>query len=145
MQTAAELCEKLRHQGLKVTPQRRAIFEALENNTQHPTAEQVHDMVRARMPDVALGTIYKVMQELVDMGELLELNFHGDRSRFDPNVSDHSHIQCQGCGRLQDVPQLFPSLSVPSELARGFRIDRHEVVFYGLCPECLAGRKPSEG
>lgn len=134
MNTSNDLCQRLREKGYSVTPQRRTIFEVLENAHYHPSAEQIHEEVRRRLPDVSLATVYKTLKELVAMGEILELNFHGDRSRFDPKVEAHSHVKCERCGRLEDVESSFPEIHAPRHT--GFMIRRHEVVFYGLCPAC---------
>jgi len=134
METACALCERLRDNGYSITPQRRTIFEVLEGAHHHPSAEEVHEEVRRRLPDVSLATVYKTLKELVAMGEIRELNFHGDRSRFDPRMDSHSHLKCEGCGRLEDIDDDFAAL-VPSQ-RHGFRVKRHEVVFYGQCPDC---------
>jgi Fe2+ or Zn2+ uptake regulation protein len=136
MESACALCERLRERGYVVTPQRRTIFEVLEGATHHPSAEQVYEDVRRRLPDVSLATVYKTLKELVQMGEIQELNFHGDRSRFDPRVDSHSHLKCERCGRLADVDLAFEDLELPRKHRGGFEIRRHEVVFYGLCPDC---------
>lgn len=137
METAQALCARLRERGYAITPQRRAIFEALEGACHHPSAEEVHDTVRQRLPDVSLATVYKTLKELAGMGEILELNFHGDRVRFDPKVTAHNHIKCEQCGRLEDVDLAFP-VALPPDQAAGFTVARHEVVFYGRCPACQA-------
>lgn len=145
METAHALCERLRERGYAVTPQRRTIFEVLEGVTHHPSAEQVHEEVRRRLPDVSLATVYKTLKELVQMGEIQELNYHGDRSRFDPRVDAHSHLKCRRCGRLADVDLDFGHLKLSVEHSHGFNIERHEVVFHGVCGDCQAqvSDKPS--
>ncbi len=138
METACDLCDRLREKGYAITPQRRTIFEVLEGAHDHPTAEDVHAQVVRRLPDVSLATVYKTLKELVTMGEILELNYHGSRSRFDPKVHAHSHLQCERCGRLEDVEMAFDELKLPRRLNAGFKVTRHEVVFHGVCPNCVA-------
>lgn len=133
METAQLLCERLRSKGYSITPQRRAIFEVLESAHHHPSAEQVHEQVKARMPDVSLATVYKTLKELVSLGEIQELNFHGDRSRFDPKTFDHSHLKCVRCGRLDDIDAEY---DIKPPRRTGYAILRHEVVFHGICPDC---------
>jgi len=134
METAQQLCDRLRDKGYSITPQRRAIFEALEGAHHHPSAEQVHEEVRRRMPDVSLATVYKTLKELVSLGEVQELNFHGDRSRFDPKTCAHSHLKCLHCGRLDDVESCYDDIKPPRRT--GWQLQKHEVVFYGTCPDC---------
>lgn len=136
METAQALCERLRERGYAVTPQRRTIFEVLEGVTHHPSAEQVFDEVRRRLPDVSLATVYKTLKELVRMGELQELNYHGDRSRFDPRVDAHSHVTCRACGRVEDVEWCLDRLDLPPAFHGDFEVDRYEIVFHGMCGDC---------
>ena len=142
MFTVEEVCKKVRERAtidgnpMKVTPQRRLIFKALEGNNQHPTAENIHNQVRAVFPDISLATVYKTLRELVEMGEILEIKHEGESSRFDPRTDDHSHLVCEDCGRLEDVSQTFPHLSISDADRHGFAISRNFVVFYGHCPDC---------
>lgn len=137
MESACALCERMREKGFAITPQRRTIFEVLEGVTHHPSAEEVYESVRKRLPDVSLATVYKTLKELVSLGEILELNFDGDRSRYDPKVGRHSHLKCERCGRLDDVDLDYANLEVPKNYRQGYSIRRHQVVFYGLCPDCV--------
>jgi Fur family transcriptional regulator, peroxide stress response regulator len=143
VESACALCERLRERGYAVTPQRRTIFEVLEGAKHHPSAEQVFEEVRRRLPDVSLATVYKTLKELVAMGEIQELNFHGDRSRFDPRTDRHSHLKCERCGRMEDIDMDFGELDLPRKHRAGFEIKRHEVIFYGLCPGCRKAEKPA--
>jgi Fe2+ or Zn2+ uptake regulation protein len=136
MVSVQALCERLREEGKKVTPQRRLIYQALEGNTSHPRVEDIYDKVRAIIPDISLATVYKTLRELVDMGELLEIKYDGEQSRFDPNTEQHNHLVCTRCGRMEDVLQHFPGLDLNETERRGFRIKQSEVVFWGICPTC---------
>ncbi len=142
-----EICDKLRLDGKKITPQRRLIYKSLEGKTSHPTAENVYDEVRSIIPDISLATIYKTLRELVEAGYLLEIKIDGESSRFDPRTDRHSHLKCIGshrdengqvvlCDRLEDISAVFPELSIPAGEQRGYRITGHEVIFYGYCPDC---------
>lgn len=136
MFTVEELCEQLRQNGDKVTPQRRLIYKALENKTTHPTANEIWEEVKTTIPDISLATVYKTLRELVDKKLLLEIKHDNDSSRFDPRTDPHSHLLCLNCDRLEDVSQTFAQLSVPVEERHGFTILRNEVIFYGHCPDC---------
>jgi Fe2+ or Zn2+ uptake regulation protein len=136
MFTVEELCEKLRQNDQKVTPQRRLIYKALEGKTTHPTADEVWAEVKTVMPDVSLATVYKTLRELVDKGFLVEIRHNNDSSRFDPRTDDHSHLLCIGCNKLEDVSQTFPQLDLAHDQKRGFRMVKNEVIFYGYCPDC---------
>ncbi len=140
-------CETLGGNPMKVTPQRRLIFKALEGKTTHPTADDIYQEVKDIIPDISVATVYKTLNELVKLGLLLELKHDGEQSRFDPRTDQHSHLMCLGsrlnekgklvsCGRLEDISTSFPHLAVPESERRGFLLTSNEVIFYGYCPEC---------
>ena len=135
--TPDELVGLYRARGLKITPQRRAIFAVLHENDRHPTAESVHEAVVSDLPNVSLRTVYSVLTELSEMGEILQLDLGGRSARFDPNVGDHHHLVCDVCGLVRDVDVDSQSIR-PRNLAdaSGFRIDGTEIVFRGVCRNC---------
>ena len=132
MQTPAELTQRFRARGLKVTPQREAVFRALVDNVDHPTAESVHAAVTAVMPSVSLRTVYQVLNDLASMGEINALDLGLGAARFDPNVDTHHHLVCVECGKVRDV--YVEPVAVPAGV--GFTVDRAEVVFRGRCDGC---------
>jgi Fur family peroxide stress response transcriptional regulator len=136
MQSVQTLCERLRDEGKKVTPQRRLIYQALCDKTTHPRAEDIYEEVRAVIPDISLATVYKTLRELVEMGELLEIKHDGQQSRFDPRTDQHNHLVCTSCGRMEDVLQQFPNIELNETERRNFQIKQSEVVFWGTCPDC---------
>ena len=142
METAQQLCERLRERGFVITPQRRTIFEVLERATHHPSAEQIHEEVRQRLPEVSLATIYKTLKELVEQREILELTFDRGISRFDPKTHDHSHLRCDRCGHLEDVEEAV-QCALPAQHVTQFRVERTEVVFHGMCATCQQAEQPS--
>ncbi|MCU1485721.1 MAG: transcription regulator Fur family [Actinomycetia bacterium] len=133
MQTPAELTQRFRARGLKVTPQREAVFRALVDNVDHPTAESVHATVTAAMPSVSLRTVYQVLNDLASMGEINALDLGLGAARFDPNVDTHHHLVCVECGKVRDV--YVEPVAVPVT-ALGFTVDSAEVVFRGRCDDC---------
>ncbi len=140
MKSPAELTDLFRVRGLKVTPQREAVFRALHGNEVHPTAESVHGAVTAEMPMVSLRTVYQVLNDLAAMGELRQLDLGTGSSRFDPNVDAHHHLVCTGCGKVRDLTVEFPGVHVPPGTEQGFTVDSAEVVFRGRCDECTTDR-----
>ncbi len=136
MKTPAELTDLFRVRGLKVTPQREAVFRALDGSQVHPTAESVHRVVTAEMPTVSLRTVYQVLNDLAAMGEVRHLDLGTGSSRFDPNVDAHHHLVCTSCGKVRDLVVDFPGVHVPPGTEQGFTVDSAEVVFRGRCDEC---------
>jgi Fur family transcriptional regulator, peroxide stress response regulator len=136
VRSPAELTELFRAQGLKITPQREAVFRVLHRNHAHPTAESVHAAVTAEMPTVSLRTVYQVLNDLAAMGEVQLLDMGTGSTRFDPNVEAHHHLVCSECGKVRDVYADFRSVRVPSGAEQGFTVDTAEVIFRGRCDAC---------
>lgn len=142
----ADLQEKLRSEGLRITPQRRAILRALVMEQGHPTAEELHRSLLPEYPTMSLATVYKTITMLKHLGEVLELEFSRD-NRFDGhNPRPHPHLICQGCGRIldPDVPGLAEMIDTLKK-STGFSVTTHRLDFYGLCPDCKSNsEKPSQ-
>ena len=136
MRAPAELTELFRSRGLKVTPQRQCIFELLQGNDVHPTAESVYAAARVALPMISLKTVYQTLNDLAEMGEIQALDFGTGSTRFDPNVDHHHHLVCTGCGRVHDLYADFGHLQVPSGRDEGFTLTSADVVFRGLCSSC---------
>jgi Fe2+ or Zn2+ uptake regulation protein len=131
------LVELFRKEGFKITPQRRVIFEALSQDDSHPTAEEIYQRVLPVMPDISRTTVYNTLRELMDMGELIEVeDVSKGGIRYDTNTGPHHHLRCMRCHALVDLSRDFEHLDLLPEEAAGYRIVRHQVVFYGYCPNC---------
>lgn len=131
--------ETLRAAGMRLTPQRRALIDALSGNRSHPAAEEVALAVAERLPGVSLSTVYKALHEFAELGLVLELDTPG-AMRFDPDVSEHAHLVCSRCGRVSDValpPSVLASLTgsvAPGEAS----VHRVEVMLHGTCRSCAS-------
>ena len=135
-----ELVQKFKQHGYKMTPQRRAILEALAKNRSHPTAEQIHETVREGMPDISLATVYNTLRDLAEMQELWGLDLgHGVRhyeiSR-DDHADRHAHRVCLMCGRIEDVPGDLGKVNSLFQCGDDFRPVRYAVMIYGYCADC---------
>jgi Fe2+ or Zn2+ uptake regulation protein len=128
----------VRDRGWRLTPQRRAVAEVLDGEHVHLTAEVVHDRAQAQLPEISLATVYNTLNELVAMGEVLEVPAANGAKRYDPNAHrPHHHLVCTGCGELWDVFAAGGGEQGLSERERrGFRITDVQIVFRGLCPGC---------
>ena len=119
------------------TPQRKVILEELCAVKSHPTAAELYDLVRRRLPRVSLGTVYRNLEVLHEDGIIRKLEFAGTETRFDGDTQNHYHVRCGECGHIQDVYDLGPggSPAQPTELA-GYRIEGHRLEYFGVCPDC---------
>jgi Fur family ferric uptake transcriptional regulator len=135
-----ELLERLRaRDDWRLTAQRRVIAEALAGDHVHMTAEEVLVAARDRLPEVSVATVYNTLNELVELGELLEFRSGDGPKRYDPNTSrPHQHLVCVECGEVLDVDvDRLPTLSVPDR--HGFEVLAVDVTVRGRCPDCSEG------
>lgn len=123
--------------GLPVTTQRRAVFEAILERTDHPTAEQLYGAVRGQLPQISRMTVHRILGTFVSLGLVAKTCHPGSSARFDPKVHQHHHLVCLECGRISDVedPRLdhipWPKVN-PGE----FQIEGYDVHFRGRCARC---------
>ena len=142
MKTVEELSTQFREHGLRVTPQRQAIFRLLHGVDSHPTVESLYESAREEMPTISRKTVYQTVHDLEAMGEVELLDLGTGSIRVDPNVEHaHQHLVCTRCGTVRDVLLDIADLRVPSRYRRAFTVEAVEVVFRGVCDECLA-REP---
>ncbi len=139
VKTVDELTTRFRDQGLRVTPQRQVIFRLLHGVDTHPTVESLYEAARAEMPTISRKTVYQTVHDLEAMGEVELLDVGTGSIRVDPNVEHaHQHLVCTRCGTVRDVLLDIADLRVPSRYRREFTVEAVEVVFRGVCDECLA-------
>jgi Fe2+ or Zn2+ uptake regulation protein len=137
MKTCEELTSRFRERGLRVTPQRQAIFTLLHGNVDHPTVEALYDLAREQMPTISLKTVYQTVHDLEHLGEVRVLDLGTGSVRVDPNVdAEHHHLVCSACGRVRDVPLTFDDVRLPSRYRRDFVVSEVEVIFRGRCADC---------
>lgn len=137
MYTASELAKILRDNGCKVTPQRLAVYDMLSHTTGHPTAEMIYQKVKEQYPTMSFATVYKSVEIFSKLGVIQVLNTGEDSFRYDAKTSEHPHIKCTKCGRVNDVSHL-DARAVESlvENETGFKVNGHQFYFYGICPDC---------
>jgi Fe2+ or Zn2+ uptake regulation protein len=124
--------------GLRMTPQRRAVLEAIAACSSHPTAAEIFVRVRQIRPGIAHATVYNALHALVQQGQVLQLSFGDGASRYDRRTDRHDHALCLDCGALVDVPAARPSRAARRAAeASGFVLHGQHTQFYGRCPTCL--------
>lgn len=137
-QTASASTEQTIHgAGLRMTEQRRAVYDALMVERDHPTAVDLFTRVRSRMPGISLATVYNCLDTLTACGLVKTVQLNRGPARFCPNLEDHAHFHCEKCGTVIDLPlrarqQPHHSWEMPANLS----ITSHEVAFRGICPRC---------
>jgi Fur family transcriptional regulator, peroxide stress response regulator len=126
---------KYKEKGFKLTPQRLSILSFLEDNTSHPTAEDVYRHVAKRFPTMSLATVYNTLETLKARGKLNEITIDPEKRHFDPDIRRHHHAICSSCKIIVDIFTDF-DLSASEKEMHGFHVTGSHVEFYGLCPDC---------
>lgn len=129
---------------LRMTNQRKIILEELGKVTSHPTADQIYQMVRRRMPRISLGTVYRNLEILSQGGTILKLEMGGSQRRFDGQIAPHYHIRCKECGEVQDLPS-EPLADVEARLRTKtkYSVIGHRLELIGVCPQCQGSVAPT--
>jgi Fur family ferric uptake transcriptional regulator len=122
---------------IRLTTQRQIILEELSKVKTHPTASELYDMVRKRLPRIGLGTVYRNLELMADNGMILKIEVGGTQKRFDAMTDPHYHIRCSVCGKVDDmnVPVLDNLVNSAAE-SSAYEILGHNVEFTGVCPTC---------
>ncbi len=130
-----ERIEYYRKLGLKITPQRLAILEYLENTPSHPSAEEIFKCVGEKFPSMSFATVYNTLEILKEKGLIREIYFEPGKKRFDPNIKPHHHMICERCYQIFDVYQKF-DMELSKKYSKKFKVTRYQVIFYGICENC---------
>ncbi|HHX24298.1 MAG: Fur family transcriptional regulator [Tepidanaerobacteraceae bacterium] len=123
---------------IRKTKQRDLILKTLRSTTCHPTADWIYEKVKREMPNISLGTVYRNLGMLKELGEIIELDYGSKQSRYDGNPQNHYHFVCVECEKVIDVK----SCEVDKQLEKCVAIENdvevlyHRTEFYGLCEDC---------
>ncbi len=119
------------------TPQRKVLLEELCGLNTHPTASELYEIVRKRLPRISLGTVYRNLEVLHESGQIIKLDLAGHEARFDGMVVPHCHARCTSCGIVRDLPEIDPrKFETPSAEINGFLIQGFKLEYFGICPGC---------
>ncbi len=129
---------------MRLTTQRQVILEELASVTSHPTANEVYDMVRRRLPRIGLGTVYRNLELMAESGLILKLEVGGTQKRFDATTDLHYHIRCTACGKVDDIKlPVQQEINKMAASATDYQILSHHVEFSGVCGSCGSAAEPS--
>ncbi len=127
----------LKSNGRRNTKQRQAVLAAVRELGNHPTAEQVYEVVRKQLPGTSISTVYRNLGILSEQGMLRTVTGLGREVHYDHNTGVHSHVKCSSCGRICDVMlrrEDMPRLT--EEWLCGYILEGISINFIGKCPEC---------
>jgi len=136
-----ELHAHIVNNGLKVTPQRLAVLKYLKENTNHPTAEKVHNDLLEEYPAMSLTTVYNTLSSFVDAGMVKEIDIDPHKMRFDFVMDPHGHFHCRVCDNVYNIEHhasISPDDLKDKKSKEGHRIDSVNVYVKGVCRYCEA-------
>lgn len=129
---------KLKATGVRMTPQRHAILSYLLSTKEHPSVDEIYKALEPKFPNLSVATVYNNLKVFLETGLVRELTYGDGASRFDADMSEHYHVICDHCGKIEDFE--YSSLEDVENAATkqtSFTVDRHRVEVYGVCADCM--------
>src|SRR5947199_5415372 len=122
-----------------LTPQRRAVLQAVAESDEHPTAGEIFEAARKSLPSISFATVYNSLKYLTESGLVREINFGKGSSRYDRVTARHDHAVCSRCGRLVDfdLPETSQLMRAAARRSR-FKPESIHLTLVGVCPDCRA-------
>jgi Fur family peroxide stress response transcriptional regulator len=137
-----ELQRACREHGLPVTVQRRAVFEAILDHEDHPTADGIYDQIKTQVPGISRTTVYRILDTFVRLGLITRICHHSSSARFDPKIHRHHHLVCSRCETIIDLEdEAVSKVEIPDVKTHGFQIEDYYVHFHGVCSGCQSQMK----
>ena len=129
--------KRARKNGLKITPQRTAIYEELLKAKDHPTADDIYKRIIKKIPNVSFDTVNRTLLTFSKIGITNVVEVYGQAKRYDPDLDLHHHFRCIQCGSIMDLySREFDNITVPEEVDKQFTVINKKVVLEGLCSKC---------
>ena len=129
--------DKCRAAGLKITPQRIAIYRELLQTDEHPSAEMLYEKVKKTFPSISLDTVNRTLLTLNEIGAAFTVIGSGDARRYDGGLNEHQHFKCVKCKRIIDFHHKpFDNMKLPADISKKFKVLRKTVYLEGLCDLC---------
>ena len=132
-----QFMDKCRAAGLKITPQRVAIYRELLQTDEHPSAEMLYEKVKMTFPSISLDTVNRTLLTLNEIGAAFTVEGSGGARRYDGGLNEHQHFKCVKCKRIIDFHHKpFDNVIIPAEIRKKFTVLRKTVYLEGLCDLC---------
>ncbi|WP_337384035.1 Fur family transcriptional regulator [Acidaminococcus timonensis] len=137
MLTPQELTRLLKERGMKITPQRLEVYGAFSGAEEHPTATEIYERVKARMPTLSFATIYQALNFFCRQGLLQTVDVGDGAMRYDVDTHPHAHFRCERCGQVMNLDYAYHH-HLDQDVAQktGFLIHHHQTLFLGICRDC---------
>ena len=123
--------------GIKVTPQRVAIYRELANTDQHPSAESIYQKIRNYYPNISLTTIYRTLETFEKLGLISVVNILYNAARYDANLEPHHHLVCIACKKVEDYyDNSLMNLDISKKNLANYKVLGYTVQLNGICKDC---------
>lgn len=128
---------------MKYSKQRELIRHAICHQLDHPTADQIYQAVRQQQPNISLGTVYRNLSQLSEVGEIRKISMSDGGDRYDGQLHEHYHMLCTHCGQVYDVslPEM-EQLNGSIFDRYGFQVEYRELILQGCCKKCSCQENP---
>ncbi len=127
--------------AIKYSRQREALLKELRSREDHPTADTLYQKLREDHPKISLGTVYRNLALLCEMGEVKKIPCGDGRERYDGFVDPHDHFVCSVCGRVIDLDASGMQTETKVNNKEIGCVNNYSLIYYGLCKECLKKQK----
>jgi len=129
--------KRSRDNGLKITPQRSAIYKELLKAKDHPTADDIYKRIVKKIPNISFDTVNRTLLTFAKIGITNVVEGYGQPKRYDPDIETHHHFRCIQCNSIIDfTSREYDSIAVPDEISKQFTVINKKVVLEGLCSRC---------
>lgn len=132
-----EFIEKSKELGLKVTPQRTAIYKELARTDQHPSTEMIYKNIKDYFPNISLTTVYRTLETFEKNGLISVVNQLYNAARYDANLNPHHHIVCVECKKIEDVYESSVNHEKIDQNIQEYKVVGYSVLFNGICSDCV--------
>ena len=140
-----ELVSRSRARGLRVTPQRLAVYRVLAESHDHPDPDTLHRRLMPAHPTLSPATVYKTLDALAALGLVRRVPMGGGTGRYDANLQRHHHLVCAHCQGVTDVYDPHLDRLAPPDGRQGFRVREVSVQWVGICASCAKKNKSRSG
>ncbi len=121
----------------RFSKQRKLIYDTIVENAIHPSADVIYARLHEEHPELSLGTVYRNLSVLSEMGAIKKIDSRLKSERYDGRTDDHYHMVCEGCGRLFDVVTDYQcNLVQEAQKMTAHQLKEHNIIFYGICEHC---------
>lgn len=132
-----EFINRSKELGIKVTPQRIAIYKELASTDQHPSTETIYNKIRDYYPNISLTTVYRTLETFEKLGLISVVNVLYNAARYDANLDPHHHIVCTSCKKVEDIyDESLTNLDVSDKTLGDYKIEGYSLLLNGVCSDC---------